>query len=67
MADLDILPWEQMPRSVKFDATFTIILRHRLLPKDGSFKETIMTHKDMYMRYKAKPELRKIKLRSVSR
>ena len=61
MADSDILQWEQMPSPVKFDAPLTVTLGHTLLPKDGSFKTTIMTHKDMYMRHKAKPRLRKIK------
>ena len=61
MADLDILIREQMPSPVKFDAPLTVTLGHTLLLKEGTYNTTIMTCKDIPMRYKAKSRLRKIK------
>ena len=66
MADLDILIWEQMPSPVKFDAPLTVTLGHTLLLIEGPYKSTIMTYKDIHMRYKAKSRLRKLNFRSVS-
>ena len=66
MADLDILLWEQPPSPVKFDAPLTVTLGHTLLLKEDYYKTTIITLRDIHMRYKAKSDLEKLNFRSVS-